>query len=259
MDRFAGVEGEAVRADVHRLPGERYQVHLDAARSGVVEGIVREAPQVEVSAQLAIDAPEQVQVEGRGDALRVVVGGMQDVGVLLQVHAHQHPAGLAARHGEEGLRLLGREIADGRAGEIHRAAASPALHGKRQGPRKIAHHRHDIEPREFARETPRRRLQRVMRDVDRDVGRGTQRADQQARLHACAAAVLDESASAPGKARDGGDMRAGQRKLGARQVILAQPADALEQPAARRVVEVLGGKALAGQRKPRDDVFAKAA
>src|SRR5207302_1658519 len=51
MDRFAGVEGEAVRADVHRLPGERYQVHLDAARSGVVEGIVREAPQVEVSAQ----------------------------------------------------------------------------------------------------------------------------------------------------------------------------------------------------------------
>src|SRR5437870_8850888 len=84
MDRFAGVEGEAVRADVHRLPGERYQVHLDAARSGVVEGIVREAPQVEVSAQLAIDAPEQVQVEGRGDALRVVVGGVQDVGVLLQ-------------------------------------------------------------------------------------------------------------------------------------------------------------------------------
>src|SRR5438093_10639104 len=117
MDRFAGVEGEAVRADVHRLPGERYQVHLDAARSGVVEGIVREAPQVEVSAELAIDAPEQVQVEGRGDALRVVVGGMQNVGVLLQVHPHQHPAGLAARHGEEGLRLLGREIADGRAGE----------------------------------------------------------------------------------------------------------------------------------------------
>src|SRR5882672_3524861 len=66
-------------------------------------------------------------------------------------------------------------------------------------------------------------------------------------------------AAARGEARDGGDMCARQRQLGPRQVILAQPADALEQAAACRVVEVLGGKALAGQRKPRDDVFAKAA
>src|SRR5437879_9504146 len=42
MDRFAGVEGEAVRADVHRMPGERYQVHVDEARSGDVESIVRD-------------------------------------------------------------------------------------------------------------------------------------------------------------------------------------------------------------------------
>jgi len=63
----------------------------------------------------------------------------------------------------------------------------------------------------------------------------------------------------PAKARDGDDMRAGQRELGTGQVILAQPADAPEQVAARRVVEILGGKALAGQRKPRDDVLAKSA
>src|SRR2546425_5250816 len=37
---------------------------------------------------------------------------------------------------------------------------SPPLYRKGQRPRKIAHHRHDIEPREFARETPCCRLQR---------------------------------------------------------------------------------------------------
>jgi len=63
----------------------------------------------------------------------------------------------------------------------------------------------------------------------------------------------------PAKRAKAANVRAGQRKLGARQVILAQPADALEQAAAGRVVEILGGKALAGQRKPSDDVFAKAA
>src|SRR6185369_15831921 len=68
VDRLARLELEAVAPDAHALARERHEVHLDAAGRGIVEGVVLEALRVEVGAQLAVDAREEVQVERRGDA-----------------------------------------------------------------------------------------------------------------------------------------------------------------------------------------------
>src|SRR4029078_10219180 len=95
-------------------------------------------------------------------------------------------------------------------------------------------------------------------DVDRDVRRGPQRPDQQARLEALAAAILDEDAAPAREPRDLGEVLAGERELGARGVVLGQAADALEQAAAGRVIEILGGKRLLRPRQPREDVLQEA-
>ena len=96
---------------------------------------MREAGEVEIAAELAVDAREQIEIEGGGDAARIVIGGDQDPLGLLQIDAEQEgaarpeqPRGIA----EEGARLVMGQIADGRAGEeaepgfrrAHAAAAS---------------------------------------------------------------------------------------------------------------------------------------
>jgi hypothetical protein len=98
---------------------------------------------------------------------------------------------------------------------------------------------------------------RVVRNIDRYVDRRAQRADQQPALDAFAAAVLDQLAAAAGEARDGREMPARERQLGARYVVLGESADAREQAAARGIVEILGRKRLLRARKPGDDVLAE--
>ena len=215
-----------------------------------------EAAQVEVGAELAVDARQEVQVEGSGDACLVVVGRVQRRGILLEVDADQHLRRHAARQGEEGVGLVGRQVADGGAGEIDHARCAPA-HRDVERPREVAGQRRDAEPRELARECARGGAQGVLGDVDRHVDRRAQRADQQAALDALAAAVLDQLAAAAGEARDGREVLAGERELGAGYVVLGKPADAREQAAARGIVEVFGRERLLRARKPGNDVLAK--
>ncbi len=61
----------------HGLIGQRDQVHLDAALARVPDGAVGEGREVEVGAELAVDAHEQVLVERGRHAERVVVGEQQ--------------------------------------------------------------------------------------------------------------------------------------------------------------------------------------
>src|SRR5262249_13355493 len=91
--------------------------------------------------------------------------------------------------------------------------------------------------------------------VDRHVERRPQGAQQQPRLQALAAAVLEERAAPAGEAGDGIQVRARQRELGACQVVLGKPADALEEAAAGGVVEMLRRQRLLRERKSRDDVL----
>ena len=91
------------------------QMHLDALEFPVVDGAVLEARQIEVAAELAIDALQQVQIEAGRDALGVVIGGLQAPRVLVEVDADDQPRAGAQHAGEmrkqaPGVRRI--EVAD---------------------------------------------------------------------------------------------------------------------------------------------------
>src|ERR1017187_10350931 len=65
--------GEAAPADVHHLPPLRPQVHLDTAGRLVESGDMLELAKIEVGVQFPVDPSQQVQVERRGHAQRIVV------------------------------------------------------------------------------------------------------------------------------------------------------------------------------------------
>ena len=76
--------------------------------------------EIELGAELAVDARQQIEIELRGDALRVVVGLLQDLRVLHQIDADDEgraAAEDAAGVAQERRRLVRLEIADGRARE----------------------------------------------------------------------------------------------------------------------------------------------
>ena len=257
MDRFAALEEKAVVADVDGVGRGGDEVHLDAAGERVVERVVREAPQVEVTAELAIDAREQIQIEGRGHALCIVIGGVQHIGIFLEIDADDHGAArpdLAAGHLEERVRLLRREIADGRAWEVDDPARGAAIRRYCQRVGEIGADGDDAEARKPAQKPLHRRTQRRRRDIDRHVDRGRERADKEAGLQAFAAAVFEERRALAGETRDVAQLLLGNRQLGARRVVLAQPADALEELAADGVVEVLGRQRLLRARQSFDYV-----
>src|SRR5471030_365437 len=91
-DGFVLAETHALAADIHELRGEAFEVHLDPALVLVVKGLVAKAPQLEISAQLAVDACEQIEVERGGHARRVVVGGVKHLLVFFQVDADEQGA-----------------------------------------------------------------------------------------------------------------------------------------------------------------------
>jgi hypothetical protein len=77
VDGLAGGEVEGLPRDPHGLGAFADQVHLDAAQGPVVEGSVRPGGEVEVGAELPVDAGQQVAIEGGGDPRRIVVGGIE--------------------------------------------------------------------------------------------------------------------------------------------------------------------------------------
>ena len=58
------------------------QVHLDAMAVAVIDRAVGEARQVEIAAELAIDALQHIEIEARGDAGGIVIGVVQRALVL---------------------------------------------------------------------------------------------------------------------------------------------------------------------------------
>ena len=86
----------------------------------VPDRVMREAAEIEIRPKLAIGAHQQIEIEGGGDASRIVIGGDEDPLALLQIDAEEEGAARpeqARGIAEEGARLAVRQIADGRAGE----------------------------------------------------------------------------------------------------------------------------------------------
>ena len=95
-------------------------MHLDAARARVEERAMLERAQIEVRVHVAIEAREDVEVELRGHARGVVVGGIERGRALAAIDAKHQRTTLAdgtSHAAEEDGGLHWVEVADGRAGK----------------------------------------------------------------------------------------------------------------------------------------------
>src|SRR6266851_395985 len=113
VDGLAGgeVKGKfratTVCGDVDALGDERFEVHLDAGFGGVPDDLVAEGGGVEVGAEVAVEAGEDVEVEGGGGACGVIVGG-EEGGLALVAAGNEVGAEQKFVAGEE----LGAEVAE---------------------------------------------------------------------------------------------------------------------------------------------------
>ena len=74
-----------------------FRSHLDARGLAVEQRHMAPAARLEVAAQQAVEVVQQVEVEGGGDAGRIVIGADQRLFVLDPVHADQQVGALAQR------------------------------------------------------------------------------------------------------------------------------------------------------------------
>ena len=244
VDGLAFLDRVALSVQRHGLRAAADQVHLDAAQGRVVEGRVVEAVEVEVRAQFRVRTRQQVEVEGRRHALRVVVGRMQQCGLLDKVDTQQQPAAAQQprRLLQEGQRLVGVEVAQRRAGEeAHAAPGAFELGRQREGPGVVGHDGLHREARVIGTQGIGGGLEVLARDVDGQIAlRRLQRIEQQPHLDQRARAELHDLGP---RADLRGDLAGTLREdaqLGARGVVLGQLADAVEELRAAHVVEVLG-------------------
>lgn len=252
--RVFGVQGVAfgefvaVTVELDLLVALADQVHFDAALRRVVKRVVRKLGQRKVAVQLPVGTRQQVQVEGGGDALCIVIGCMQRGRILHQINPQQQRA--AVQHLGGGLQklqaLLGREVADAGAGE--KPHASPGVRQGRRERQKLGvvggdglHAQVGEVPHQMQCGVHEVRAGNVDRQV---TGRLLQRGQQQAHLEQGAGAKFDNLGM--GARQIGNLMRVAlkQDQLGAGGVVLGQTADALKQQRAQFVVKVLGRNAM---------------
>ena len=65
------------------------QVHFDASKRLVIQRDMLEVRQVKIGPEFAVDAFQEVEVEGRGDALCIIVGRDEESRGFFQVNAQQ--------------------------------------------------------------------------------------------------------------------------------------------------------------------------
>ena len=87
MNRLPRFEIETLTVDEHGLRFEADQMHFDAAIRCIPPRVVGKAFQPEVAIEFAVDALQQIQIEGSGDLLPIVVGGQQSANVFREVHS----------------------------------------------------------------------------------------------------------------------------------------------------------------------------
>ncbi len=261
MDGLAGCELDHLSGDVDLLPPPAHQMHLDAAALVVVERPVAERVAIEVGTQLAIDAREQVEIELRGHARGIVIGGVEYLGVLDEIDADdegcpraQHAPGVPQERG----RVLRLEVADGRARE---KAGPRQAHDRAREPeraRKVRGDWQDAQARPIMLQLPGLLPQHLGGNVDRHIGIDRRRRVQQdAHLASRAAAELDERGLRSEHACDVGVVLAQDRQLAARRVVLRKLGNLFEQLRAALVVEILRRQELLPRAEPRQHVAQK--
>lgn len=95
-DRFASRKLEFLAADPHGLVRLADEMHLDAAFALIVNGLMPPERKIEIRAELAVGAGEQIEVELGRHPGAVIVGGLQDFAVFLEIHPDDKTAALPA-------------------------------------------------------------------------------------------------------------------------------------------------------------------
>ena len=95
MDGLAGAHREGVAGYGQNLVDATDQMHLHPAVGGIPDRPVIEGRRIDPRSEFAIDPGQEVEVEGRGDALGVVIGGDQDRLSLDQIRADDELGPLA--------------------------------------------------------------------------------------------------------------------------------------------------------------------
>ena len=120
MDGLAFRKREAGPGCRHKLRPQAHEMHLDCEFALVPSGLVCEGVERKSAPKFPIDAGEKVEVEFRGDAPLVVVGGDQGVDVLAQVDSDNRlpaRADVRAHPAKQGGGVGWAKIAKRRAGE----------------------------------------------------------------------------------------------------------------------------------------------
>lgn len=226
-----------------------------------------ETVEVEVRVQLAVDAGQDVLVERGRHPRCVVVGRQEDVGCLSKIGSEQHRAAAPQRAthcAEKRDRHVVLVVSDRAADEEHEQRAIARALGRR--PQRLlvgAVERRDLDLTLFAREAGDAFVEGRRRHVRREIAapallRG-QRPQQDLSLRRRPCAELEHVEGTAGDAsrvaHDVAGVSVEDRLLGARQVVLRQLGDALEQRRAGRVVEQeRGQRFLLGGQSAHDDV-----
>ena len=256
-------EAEALSGDPRLLIGEAADVDFDPPLRLVIKSHMLEAVDIDIAVELAVDAFEEVEIERRRDPGPIVVGGVEDLGVLFQIDADQHLS-----PGAEDARIIGKkrdravriEIADRRSGEEpHPLAPGARQQGQHERPRIIGADGDHRDRRKILGESSSGITQMLARNVHRNIGGGpVERVQQNADLLAGAAAELDQPAMRTHLSRDFGGILFEDRDLGPRRIIFGQPADLFEEPGTARVVEEFARDRFAGADEPAEHGIAKA-
>ena len=264
MNAFALGEAEAAARHRRGLIRQAADMDRDAAGRRIVFGVMRETFHGEIGVEFAIHPLQQVQGERRGNARRVVIGGVEPRPVLLEIDADQHRTagtdhGAALR--QEPRRFRGREIADARAGEEGDppAAAAPQRRRQRNRRQEIGADRDHLQTGEIERQIVGGAQQNLARYVDADIGpRLFERAQQQLHFLPGAAAIFDQRHVGSHELRDLARMFFQNADFRARRIIFGRFAYRLEQVGAALVIQKAARNSLLRSRQPVEHRVAEA-
>ena len=223
-------------------------MHFDPRLPLVVDRFVLEGLEVEGSVEFAIDAGEDVQIEGGGDALGVVIGGKQHVERFVEIRADEESgvvAEQATRGAQEKHGLGAGEVADGRSGEN----PTRKVAGQRQlQPVEVVKAAEDgmnVKPGKGAGDAPCGRVERGGGDLDWDVSGGCSREPKRSSVLRLEPEPNSTTAAPSGhQFADLWPASLEKGDLGARRIVFGERRDLLEQFGAARIVEKAAGQAL---------------
>ncbi len=216
--------------------------------------------EVEIAAELAIDADQYVEIEAGGDAGGIVIGIVKRALVLFEVDAEHHPRIAAqdltgAAHERAGFVRL--EIPDGRSREEAdlRQIGDLGRQGERRG--EVRRDRVNCKRWKIPAQLLRLCLHEIAGNVDGNVGGKRAALKQPPDFRRGACAKFDQRRAGRDRRRNRLAAIAQDRKLGARRIVFGKLRDLLEQLGACGVVEIFRRQVLGMLRQSVDDIVRK--